>query len=380
MKLLHISNYYYPHIGGIEQVARDCVNALTDEYSQEVICFNHEKGDVVDYVDGVKITRVGCFAKISSQSLALGYKKALFERFSTFAPDVVVFHYPNPFVAHYLLKILKKFPQCKLITYWHLDITKQKILGKFFKGQSYRLLDRSYKVIATSPNYIDGSEYLTAFRDKCIVVQNCANADRVTLTDAVITRSAEIRRENEGKVICFAVGRHVPYKGMEYLIRAGKLIDDEFRIYIGGEGPLTESLKQLASGDGKIVFLGKLSDDELKAYLNACDIFCFPSITKNEAFGLALAEAMSFGKPCVTFTIPGSGVNYVSLGGITGIEVPNADIVKYAEALRRLAGDASLREAYGAAAAGRFNEHFTYDTFRRNIRELIKDSAQPEEV
>ena len=53
MKILHISKFYFPYIGGTEQVARDCVNALTDEYSQEVICFNHEKGDVVDYIDGV---------------------------------------------------------------------------------------------------------------------------------------------------------------------------------------------------------------------------------------------------------------------------------------------------------------------------------------
>ena len=45
-------------------------------------------------------------------------------------------------------------------------------------------------------------------------------------------------------------------------------------------------------------------------------IFCFPSITRNEAFGIALAEAMYCGKPAVTFTIEGSGVNFVSLDGV----------------------------------------------------------------
>ena len=38
--------------------------------------------------------------------------------------------------------------------------------------------------------------------------------------DAVLARARSIRREHEGKTICFAMGRHVPYKGMEYLVRA----------------------------------------------------------------------------------------------------------------------------------------------------------------
>ena len=42
-KILHISKYYYPFSGGIEQIARDCVNALKDDYEQRVIAFNEDK-------------------------------------------------------------------------------------------------------------------------------------------------------------------------------------------------------------------------------------------------------------------------------------------------------------------------------------------------
>ena len=69
-KVLHISKYYYPFVGGTEQVARDFVNALKDTSVQKVICFNHEKGNRIDEVDGIEITRVGCFAKVASQSLS----------------------------------------------------------------------------------------------------------------------------------------------------------------------------------------------------------------------------------------------------------------------------------------------------------------------
>lgn len=372
MKILHISNYYYPHIGGIEQVAKDCVDALKEEHEQRVICFNHERGDDVSEVEQIPVIRVGCFAEIASQSLSLHYKKLLKRQFQEFRPDTVIFHYPNPFVAHFLLPLLKKYP-CKFIVWWHLDITKQKLLGKLFKGQSRKLLRRAESVVATSPNYIDGSEFLSRVREKCRVIPCCANPERTQLGETEQTEAEIIRNRYSDKIILFTVGRHVPYKGLEYLIRASALLDERFVIFIGGLGPLTNELKKQASADNKIVFLGKLSNEQLKVYLSACDIYCFPSITKNEAFGIALAEAMSFGKPSVTFTIPGSGVNYVSLNGITGIEAKNADVAAYADGIRVLAENKELRRQYGNAAKQRAERLFSKDIFFENVRKMISE-------
>lgn len=366
MKILQVSNYYYPHIGGVEQVARDCVSALSGCESK-VLCFNHDKGTLTDTVDGVEIVRVGCFAKIASQSLSFSYGKMLKKTVKEFEPEVIIFHYPNPFAAHYLLKILKKRRDIKLILYWHLDITKQKILGKLFNGQTKRLLRRAEKVVATSPNYIEGSKFLSAYADKCAVIPCCVPENRQKNESG----AKKIRSEYGEKIILFALGRHVPYKGMENLVRASKLLDDRFAVIIGGEGELTESLKEMAKGDDKVLFTGRLSDGEVSAYLGACDIFCFPSVTKNEAFGIALAEAMSYAKPAVTFTIPGSGVNYVSLNGVTGIEVENGNVNEYARAINLIATDAALREKLGAAAAERVKELFTYEKFADNINDLV---------
>lgn len=376
MKILHISNYYYPHVGGVEQVARDFVTSLYGECEQKVFCFNHQKGNAQNEVDGVTVVRAGCFAKISSQSLSFGYNKLLKRTFNEFCPDVVVFHFPNPFGAHYLLKLLKKHKNVKLVVYYHLDITKQKILGKLFKGQTKRLLARANTVLATSPVYAQKSKTLCTLGSKLKVLPLCVNPQRVQPTPKAQSSAAEMRKQNEGKTILFAVGRHVPYKGMEYLIRASKLLDQNFKIYIGGQGPLTQSLKKLAEGDSKITFLGALDDDGLKACFMACDIFCFPSITKNEAFGIALAEAMSFGKPAVTFTIEGSGVNYVNLNGVTGLEAPNGDVQAYAGAIKKLAADQNLRAELGNAARNRVQSTFTAEQFGQGVREVIYSLGQ----
>ena len=383
LKILQISNYMYPHIGGIEQVARNIADSIAkvDTYEQKIICFNETANDrnyicnrhetVHDTVDGVEVIRCGCFAKKSSQSLSLTFGKELKKVIESFKPNIVIFHYPNPFEAHYLLKYMKQ--DFKFILYWHLDIVKQKFLGKMFHYQTLKLLNRADTVVATSPLYIDGSQYLYKYRSKCIVIPNCIDEIRLKVTDVIREKAKKIRQENLNRIICFGIGRHVPYKGFSYIIDAAKYLDERFIIFIGGQGELTNKLMKAANGNKNIIFLGRVSDEDMLAYYLAMDIFCFPSITKNEAFGIALAEAMYFGKPAVTFNIPGSGVNYVNINNATGIEVENRNIKAYAEALKVLADNPELRLKMGEAAKERVEKNFLNSNFRKNILRLIQN-------
>lgn len=91
-KILHISKYYYPFSGGTEQIARDVVLALKGEYEQKVIAFNDGKEDKLDIVDGIEVTKCGCFTKIAAQSLSVSYGKHLHKVMKEFNPDIVVFH------------------------------------------------------------------------------------------------------------------------------------------------------------------------------------------------------------------------------------------------------------------------------------------------
>ena len=381
-KILQISNYIYPNIGGIEQVTRDIANAFTADgnYEQKIICFNetasdgdyicHRNETVHDVVDGVEVIRCGCITKKASQSISLTFPGELKKLMNHFNPDIIIFHYPNPFEAQFLQRYFKR--NFKFVLYWHLDIVKQKILGKLFYGQTIRLLERADVVVATSPLYIEGSLFLSRYKNKCRVIPNCISENRMVITDDIERKAKSIRADNKNKTICFGIGRHIPYKGFTYLVEASKYLDDRFIIYIGGRGELTEQLMAQAAGDKKIVFLGRISDEDLKAYYLAMDIFCFPSITKNEAFGIALAEGLFFGKPAVTFHIPGSGVNYVNLKDVTGLEVPNGDSRAYADAIKLLADNTTLRDRMGAEARNRVKKLFLTDSFRTVILNIIQ--------
>jgi len=380
-RVLHISKYYYPFLGGTEQVARDMVKALIDTgANQKVICFNEDANDGVmvchknenrtDIIDGIEVIRCGYYAKISSQALSPVYGRELKALMNEFKPNVVILHYPNPFVTRHLLKYADR--DFKLLVYWHLDITKQKFLKHFFRGQNEVLIKRADKILGATPKHVDESAFTPLFGNKRYILPYQIDESNLIITEAEIQESERIKEKYKGQTLGFFIGRHVPYKGLTYLIKASKeLRDEHIHFLIAGSGELTEELKEESKDDPKVEFLGRITDSQRRSYLYASDIVCFPSITRNEGFGLALAEGMYFGKPAVTFTIKGSGVNYVNLDRVTGIECPNCDYKAYAEALRELSSNKNLRKQYGEAARQRVLDNFTNESFRTNITRLI---------
>ena len=104
IKILQITNYMYPHIGGIEQVTRDIANSISryTNYEQKIICFNetacdgdyicNRKDTVKNVVDGIEVIRCGCFTKKASQSLSLTFGRELNKVMYEFQPDIIIFH------------------------------------------------------------------------------------------------------------------------------------------------------------------------------------------------------------------------------------------------------------------------------------------------
>lgn len=367
-RILHVTKRYPPYIGGTESLCHDTCAALEKEYDQLVFAYNDKKETVVEKYDGIDVIRVGVNLTVASQPLSRSYGKLLKQAILDFKPDIIHFDYPNPFGAHHLLKAIKKTKwKGKFVLFWVMDIIKQKSVEFLFRKQTIKLLNMADIVQMLSPVYNKGTSYLPYYDKDYRVLAPRVGDSRLTVTEEQKQKAEAIKKENEGKTICFFFGRHVEYKGIKYIIEANEYLDrDKIVIYIAGSGPLTDTLKKSASKYNNIHFIGRLSNDDVNSYLMACDIFLFPSITRNEAFGISLAEAMWFRKPSVTFTIPGSGVNWVSIKDETGLEVDNCNSLAYAKAISNLSIDSELRESLANAAYDRAHLLFCKSYFDKS--------------
>ena len=367
MKILQISTYYLPNFGGIEQVAYDFSRILKKQGNDvKVICFNSGQETVIDSYQGVEIIRVGYKRKLASQAISLRYFFELKKIIKQFKPDVIHIHLPNPLIATYLLFVK---PKCKITLHWHSDIIKQKRLKQLYAPFEKTLLKRADKIIATSWIYAEKSESLKNWLNKVVVIPNIVETEFLDeLTEDDKRQIEAIRNKYSGKKVIFFIGVHREYKGLRYLVEAAQYLTDDCIVLIAGKGPLTEELKQKTSDLNliNVKFIGRISDEEKKHFLWASDVYAFPSITKNEAFGIALAEALYCGLPAVTFTIEGSGVNWVNQDGRTGIEVHEFDSRKYAQALMSVSKD-----KYGVNARKWVEESFTENAINNAVKEFF---------
>ena len=365
--ILQIAKYYYPVEGGIETVTKYLGEGLTT-YEQVVVCFSQDGITRLDTVNGVKVYRIASSLNIASQDIAFSYyhylKKIIYEE----QPDIILLHCPNPFLYPITAKLTPK--DVKLVLLWHSDILGKGILYKLVKQFEKVILRKADLILATSPNYIHPSSPIYNYRDKTEVVANGIIKNDFVWRTGDETTIEEIRRKYHHKKIVFFVGRHAAYKGIDYLIEAEKYIQSDCVILIGGRGPETERLKAMTQSS-RIKFIGRIPNEYLRCYYYASDIFAFTSCTKQEAFGIALAEAMYCGSVPVTFTIEGSGVNWVSVGGETGIEVPLGDVKAYAEAIDRLLTDRDLYMKYATAGKDRVVRLFTSERANAQAEKVL---------
>lgn len=178
---------------------------------------------------------------------------------------------------------------------------------------------------------------------------------------------ASVRRElgvSEGEILIGTVGRMVPMKGQEYLVRAFTSIAPSFpsaRLAIIGDGDLGESLRRMASDLGigdRILFPG--FRDDLVAVYSAFDIYVHPSVEGGgETFPFAVLQALSQELPVVVTRV--GDVPAMVMDGKNGFVVPDRDPDSLGRAMSTLLQDAALRRRLAAGSRELLLHSFTTD-------------------
>ena len=330
----------------------------------DVLCSNHDKGNAFSEIP-YKTYRSHTFKVIASTPLSCSLITTLREIQDNY--DIIHVHLPNPMAN---LAIFLTQPRAKIILHWHSDIIKQKSLLILYSPLQSWLLKRADKIVITTPTYLEGSNTLKKYKNKITCIPIGVDSQELSIDWNTLNI---LKNKYQGNKIVFSLGRLVYYKGFEYLIDAARFLPNDIIILIAGIGELKEKLQEHISKHNlqdRVKLLGKIPFEELGAYYQLCDIFCLPSTERSEAFGVVQIEAMAFGKPVISTSIKGSGVDWVNLNNVSGIIVPPKDTNRLAEAIMELLTDEKKYQLLSIGAKKRYEEVFTKDKMVDSFKSL----------
>ena len=181
------------------------------------------------------------------------------------------------------------------------------------------------------------------------------------------------------------VGRLEARKGIDVLLAVAKRLlpgHPQVRLDIVGNdqipGPQGISYRKAFEGDSeaaeildRVVFHGEVSDEVLRGFYHACDLFVAPS--RYESFGLVLVEAMMFGKPVISCDT--GGVPEVVADGMSGLLAKPGDAASLEACLVRLLESPNLRDQMGTSARKRYLEHFCPISTAKKVVGLLSRAA-----
>jgi glycosyltransferase involved in cell wall biosynthesis len=163
---------------------------------------------------------------------------------------------------------------------------------------------------------------------------------------APLARGARASRANHVDVLCVAALN--PLKGHDVLIEALARVRDA-RWHLTCAGDVTrhaetaervrEAAVRLGVGD-RVTFAGELDSSELEARYDRADVAV--SASRQETYGMAVAEALARGLPVVA-TITGAAGDLLGDRHRAGLLVPPGDVDALSLALARIISDSDLR-------------------------------------
>jgi rhamnosyl/mannosyltransferase len=233
MRVTHLGKFYPPVPGGMERVLQSlCEGERERGVDSRALVVGTSGSTVSESLNGVPVTRAASWFRVGSVWVAPALI-ALLRRIDT---DILVLHEPNPMA---LLAFALARPGHRLAVWYHSEVLRPRWRYKLFYEPFLNLpFRRASRIVVSSPALPQHAEALREHASRCEVipfgldVQRAAAPDRHPAVAAV--------RARWGGPIALFVGRLVPYKGVEFLLRS--LPEAEVAAVIVGDGPLRSSL------------------------------------------------------------------------------------------------------------------------------------------
>lgn len=233
-------------------------------------------------------------------------------------------------------------------------------------------------------NSAAGKEWLAAQgvnEEKIVLIRN---GIKIPAQPRQTGESGRIRKEfgiPQGTPLCACIGRVVSGKGIDYYLRAARILADLGRdvrfLLIGAtsvEKNYNSEMEVLARElnlEGRVIFTGQRQD--VAEILREVDIVVHPSLT--EGLSNVILEAMATGLPVVATRAGGNPELVVD--GRTGILVPVENEVETARAIKQLLDDPLMARAFGEAARRRIIQEFSIGHMLGKMEDLYMGLMEP---
>lgn len=296
-------------------------------------------------------------------------------------PDIVDTHTAKAGMLGRLAAVLAGEPRPKIVHTYHGHVLEGyfgPVKNATYRGLERRLATVSDALIGVSGATVDDLVRLgIAPREQFRVVP--IGLDLSPFLDATPADGAEFRAEaglREGEVLLTFVGRLVPIKRVDVLLRAvahARGRGAPVRLAVVGDGELRPELEALASElglAGSVWFAGYRAS--MVPVAAGSDIAVLSS--DNEGTPVSLIEAGAAAKPAVSTRV--GGVPDVVIPE-TGILVDAGDSAALGEAIAQLAGDAEARARMGALAREHVAQRFSVERLVEDMDALYDELLRP---
>lgn len=291
--------------GGVEVVVEELSTRMA-ALGHKVTCFNrsghHVAGqqydnDVTGEYKKVRLVNVPTINRRGFAAATSSYFGAIMAAFGPY--DIVHFHAEGPCAAMWIPKLFGK--RC-IATIHGLDHKRQKwgrLASRYIMAGEKGAVKHADEIIVLSKSVQD--YFQNKYGRKTVLVPNGVNRP-VTVLPTQIEKKYGLQKDS----YFLYLGRLVPEKGLEYLIKAYKDLDTDKKLVIaGGSSDMKEfedKIHSLAKGDDRIIFTGFVQGRTLAELLSNAYVYVIPSDL--EGMPLTLLEAMSYGNCCLTSDIP----------------------------------------------------------------------------
>jgi glycosyltransferase involved in cell wall biosynthesis len=354
MKILRVVGDIYPDVtGGLEIHAHE-MSRMQANCGHEVTVFTSNNNNLPEeeFKDGYRIVRYSRIIKIFGNSISLALLIKLVKNRNNF--DIIHAH-SHLFLSTNICALIRFIGSSPFIISNHglmsasapvwFNTLYLKTLGKW-------TLTRADKIICYTDGEKENIEKLGIDPKKISVIHNGVD------TTLFVPRASE--KIADKKQILW-VGRHVPGKGVEYLIEAFSLVQKKIpgtHLVLVGVGPekmaIEDRIRKLHL-QSSVTFIDYLDNTELPGIYKNSDVFVLPSLM--EGVPRTILEAMACGVPVVTTNLP----HLVGIVDGAGLVVPPKDPALLSNAILTILEDASLAEKMGRRGRNRIEREYSWE-------------------